>query len=78
MGMDSMVLVREAKPAARAAFGFSSSLASTKPITFCWLGQIMNQTLNAIIRPNHIAMPNKALVVLPSVSPVRFDSLETL
>ena len=44
IGMDSIVLVLEARKAVLAAFAFSSAVASTIPRTFFWFGQIKTQT----------------------------------
>ena len=65
------MFVREKSIAFLAAFGFAeSSATSIRPKAIFWFGHMTNQTLKAIIRPNHMAIPNKALVVLPSVSPI--------
>jgi hypothetical protein len=36
---------------------FSSGVAGTRPRTFFWFGQMMNQTLNAMISASHMPMP---------------------
>jgi hypothetical protein len=57
MGIDNMVLVRDASKAMRPAFFFASALASTRPSTFFWFGQMTNQTLAAMIMASHMPMP---------------------
>ena len=69
IGIESIVFVRDAKAAARAHFGFSSAEHSTRPITFCWFGHIIYQTLNAMIIPIHIPKPIDASRALLLVSP---------
>jgi len=66
MGMDSNVLVREAKPPRcprAAASGMAWPPLDTcraEAITTCWAGQMMNQTLN------HMR--------LPSMPPMKIDN----
>src|SRR6266851_2077897 len=57
MGIDNMVLVRDASPAMRPARFFSSGCAGTMPSTFFWFGQMMNQTLNHMMVPSHMPKP---------------------
>src|SRR5512143_755985 len=57
IGIESMVLMREVMPASFAAAVFSSDVAVTRPRTFFWFGQMMNQTLNAMISASHMPMP---------------------
>jgi hypothetical protein len=52
-----MVLIRDVMPARRPAAAFSSAEASTIANTFFWSGQMMNQTLNAMISASHMPMP---------------------
>ena len=40
----------------RAAFT-SSGVAVTSPMTFFWFGQMMNHTLNHMIKPSHMPKP---------------------
>src|SRR5690348_9899985 len=64
-GMDKSVFVREAIMADLAAAALSAAETSENlpPMfsTFCWLGQITNQTLMAIMMPSHMPMPIKML-----------------
>ena len=46
------MLVLENSVAVR-PFAFSSAATSTMPNAFFWFGQMMNQTLNHMIVPNH-------------------------
>src|SRR5689334_12351686 len=57
MGIDSIVLVREARNATRRAFAFSASVAGFMPRIFCWLGQMRTQTLKSMIVPSHAPTP---------------------
>ena len=57
MGIDNMVLKREVSIAKRAAAAFSSGSTVTIPRAFFWLGQMMNQTLNAISNAIHMPIP---------------------
>ena len=57
IGIESMVLVREARKATFLALAFSSSLACTSPSTFFWLGQISTHTLNSMIVPSQAPTP---------------------
>ena len=57
IGIDSKVLSRDAIPAVAAAFAFAASSALTKPSTFFWFGQMMTQTLKAMINASHMPMP---------------------
>ena len=41
----------------RAAFALAASSAATRPSTFFWFGQMMTQTLNAMISASHMPMP---------------------
>ena len=43
--------------AVRADLALAASSASTKPSARFWFGQMMNQTLNAIISASHMPMP---------------------
>ena len=65
---DAIVLVLDAINAFFAAAGFSSGVESTIPKTFFWFGQIINQTLKAIIKPSHIPIP--IAVFLPPPLPI--------
>src|SRR5260221_1565490 len=69
MGIDSMVLVREASPAMRPARFFSSGCAGTMPSTFFWFGQMRNQTLNHMMVPSHMPKPMAVLCALWSPMP---------
>ena len=57
IGIESMVLVREARKATFLALAFSSSLACTSPSTFFWLGQISTHTLNSMMVPSQAPTP---------------------
>jgi hypothetical protein len=57
IGMDSAVLVREARNATRRALFFSSSVADTRPRIYFWFGQISTHTLNSMMMPSHAPMP---------------------
>src|SRR5881394_3323459 len=66
IGIDSIVLAREARNATRRAFAICSAVASTSPSTFFWFGQISTQTLNSMIVPSHAPTP---INVPPNVPP---------
>src|ERR1700722_1326355 len=57
MGIESIVLVRETSMARRPALAFSSGADGTNPSAFFWFGQMMNQTLKAMISASHMPMP---------------------
>ena len=57
IGIESIVLIRDVMPARRPAAAFSSGVAATIPNTFFWFGQIMNQTLIAMMIASHMPMP---------------------
>lgn len=57
IGIDSTELRCDAIPAAAEAFAFSASSAVTKPNTFFWFGQMITQTLKAMISASHMPMP---------------------
>src|SRR5260221_553322 len=57
IGMDNIVLVRDARNATRRALFFSSSVAGVKPRIFFWLGQMRTHTLKNMMRPSHAPMP---------------------
>ncbi len=57
IGIDNKVLSLEAIPAALAAFALAASSALTSPSTFFWFGQMITQTLKAMIKASHIPMP---------------------
>jgi hypothetical protein len=57
IGIDSMVLVRDARKATRRALFFSSSVAETMPRIFFWFGQISTHTLNSMMVPSQAPMP---------------------
>src|SRR5574340_1541219 len=61
MGMESSVLVREARKATRRALFFCSSEAGVMPRIFFWVGQISAQTLNSMMVPSHAPMPISAV-----------------
>ena len=44
-------------PAVAAALAFAASSAATIPSTFFWFGQMMTQTLKAMISASHMPMP---------------------
>ena len=67
MGKDSKVLVRENNIAVLADFAFYSGSHSTIPKALFWFGQITNQTLNAIITPNHIPIPIAVCLGIPEL-----------
>ena len=73
MGMDSMVLMRLKTMAVLPAASFCSAARSENfpPMfsAFCWFGQITNQTLKPMIRPNHMPMPMIEALMLGS--PIR-------
>src|ERR1043165_2062186 len=81
IGIDSIVLVREARNAVRRALAFSSSVAGFRPRTFCWLGQISTQTLKIMMVPSQAptpialpfgpAVPTAPNVKAPSSHPMR-------
>ena len=50
----------------RAARFFSSSPACFMPSTFCWFGQMITQTLNAMMMPNHMPKPIVAAPATPA------------
>ena len=57
IGIENIVLKRDVSIAKRAALAFSSAATGTMPNAFFWFGQMMNQTLNAMINPSHMPMP---------------------
>ena len=57
IGIDSMVLKREAIPASFPAAAFCAASTVTRPSTFFWFGQMMNQTLNAMTSAIHMPTP---------------------
>ena len=57
IGIDSMVLVREARNATRRALPFSSSVADTIPRIYFWLGQISTHTLKSMMVPSQAPTP---------------------
>ncbi len=61
MGSDSSILVRENNIAVRAAFGFASAGASTKPKAIFWFGQITSHTLRNMMMASHMPMPMNTL-----------------
>ena len=61
IGIDSIVLVREARSATRRALFFSSSVAGFIPRIFCWFGQISVHTLISMIVPSHAPTPIPAM-----------------
>ena len=61
IGIDSIMLVRDARNATRRALFFSSSVAGFMPRIFCWLGQISAHTLNSMIVPSHAPTPMPAM-----------------
>ena len=44
-------------PAVAAALALAASSAATRPSTFFWFGQMMTQTLKAMISASHMPMP---------------------
>ena len=70
IGIESMVLVRDARNATRRAFAIWSAVASTSPSTFFWFGQMKTQTLNSMMVPSHAPTPiNSAPAGAPSRKP---------
>src|SRR3569833_980023 len=57
IGIDNMVVVRDARKATRRALFFSPSDAVTMPSIFFWFGQISTQTLNSMMVPSHAPIP---------------------
>jgi hypothetical protein len=57
IGMENIVLVREARKATRRALFFSSSLAGTMPRIFFWLGQISPHTFISMNVPSQAPTP---------------------
>ena len=49
--------MRDAIIAVVADLAFTSSAEATMPRARFWFGQMMNQTLAAMIRPSHMPMP---------------------
>ena len=68
IGNDKRVFTLDVSIAVLTALGFSSGEHSTIPRAFFWFGQIINQTLKAIIKPNHIPIP--IAVFLPPPDPI--------
>ena len=62
IGIDKKVLVRDAIKATTLALAFCSSVASTIPRIFFWLGQINTHTLKSIMVPNHAPTPINAML----------------
>jgi hypothetical protein len=65
MGSDSMVLMRLASAAIRAALALASASASTIPSAIFWFGQITPQTFRNMMIASHTPTPIRVKPMSP-------------